>query len=137
MGSYKIDFNSFIERHPQHQKFNNNKVAKKIYELISEGRNIYKMMIFSQLELPALAACITEIEKSYSKQDIFKLDDSFCKQTMGVMVKDVLQPFGYDNVKSKDIPKGLSDFVNTAAVYDKLNDPTKILEKSFNIKDNI
>ena len=54
---------------------------------------------------------------------------------MGVMVKDILRGFGYDNIKSKDIPKGLSKYVNTAAVYKKLDTPRKELKSSFQIVD--
>ena len=132
---YKIDFNSFIDRNPRHQKFSDNKIAEEIYDLLAEGENIYRMMLFSELEIPALAASISKIEDLYSNQNMFDLNNSFCKQTMGVMVKDILIPFGYDNIKSKDIPKGLSNHVNTAAVYKKLETAEKKLESSFNILD--
>jgi len=90
-------------------------------------------MVFSELEIPALAASISEIEDLYGEQEIFNLNNSFSKQTMGVMVKDILRSFGYDNTKSKDIPKGLSKYVNTAAVYKKLDTPSKNLKSSFEI----
>ena len=133
MENYKIDFNSFIERNPRHQKFSDNQVAKEIYELLAEGENIYRMTLFSEIEIPALAASITKIEELYGEQAEFELNNSFVKQTMGVMVKDILRSFGYDNIKSKDIPKGLSNYVNTAAVYKKLDSPTKKLKSSFEI----
>lgn len=133
MEKYTINFNSFIERNPRHQKFSDNKVAQEIYDLLADGENIYRMMIFSEIEIPALAASITKIEELYGAQEQFELNNSFVKQTMGVMVKDILRAFGYDNIKSKDIPKGLSNFVNTAAVYKKLNSPTKKLKSSFQI----
>ena len=133
MEKYKINFNSFIERNPRHQKFIDNQVAKEIYELLAAGENIYRMMIFSEIEIPALAASITKIEELYGEQEQFELNKSFVKQTMGVMVKDILRCFGYDNIKSKDIPKGLSSYVNTAAVYKKLDSPTKKLKSSFEI----
>ncbi|ADO76204.1 hypothetical protein [Halanaerobium praevalens] len=133
MENYKINFNSFIERNPRHQKFRDNQIAKKIYNLLAAGENIYRMMVFSELEIPALAASISEIESIYGDQELFNLNHSFSKQTMGVMVKDILRTFGYDNIKSKDIPKGLSQYVNTAAVYKKLNQPSKKLKSSFKI----
>lgn len=133
MENYKINFNSFIKRNPRHQKFSDNQVAQEIYELLAEGENIYRMMIFSEIEIPALAASISKIEALYEDQEQFELNNSFVKQTMGVMVKDILKAFGYDNIKSKDIPKGLSNYVNTAAVYKKLDSPTKKLKSSFQI----
>ena len=133
MENYQINFNSFIERNPRHQKFSDNQVAEKVYDLLADGENIYRMMIFSEIEIPALAASITKIEDLYGDQKQFELNNSFVKQTMGVMVKDILRAFGYDNIKSKDIPKGLSNYVNTAAVYKKLDSPTKNLESSFEI----
>jgi hypothetical protein len=133
MKNYKIDFNSFIERNPRHQKFSDNQIAKEIYNLLAEGENIYRMMVFSELEIPALAASISEIENLYEKQEIFDLNKSFSKQTMGVMVKDILKFFGYDNIKSKNIPKGLSNYVNKAAVYKRLDTPVKKLKSSFKI----
>lgn len=133
MENYKINFNSFIERHPRHQKFSDNQIAEEIYNLLADGENIYRMMIFSEIEIPALAASITKIEDLYEDQEQFELNNSFVKQTMGVMVKDILRAFGYDNIKSKDIPKGLSNYVNTAAVYKKLDSPRKNLEASFEI----
>jgi len=133
MENYQINFNSFIERNPRHQKFSDNQIAEEIYNLLANGENIYRMMIFSEIEIPALAASITKIEDLYGDQKQFELNNSFVKQTMGVMVKDILRAFGYDNIKSKDIPKGLSNYVNTAAVYKKLDSPTKKLKSSFEI----
>jgi hypothetical protein len=133
MENYQINFSSFIERNPRHQKFSDNQIAEEIYNLLADGENIYRMMIFSEIEIPALAASITKIEDLYGDQKQFELNNSFVKQTMGVMVKDILRAFGYDNIKSKDIPKGLSNYVNTAAVYKKLDSPTKKLKSSFEI----
>ena len=91
------------------------------------------MILFSEIEIPSLAATITKIEEHYGNQAELELNNSFVKQTMGVMVKDILRAFGYDNIKSKDIPKGLSNYVNTAAVYKKIDTPTKKLKSTFQI----
>lgn len=133
MSNYKINFKTFIERNPRHKKFSDNKAAKEVYELLAEGENIYRMMLFSELEIPALAAAISEIEALYKEQEVFDLNNSFVKQTMGVMVKDILRAFGYDNIKSKDIPKGLSEYLSTAAVFKETAEASKNLKSHFEI----
>jgi len=112
-------FKNFIKRNPRYQKFADNDVAKKIYEnIFCKGETIYKMQIFSNLELPALTASIIEIENKFSDQDEFNLKNNYNKSCLGVMVKDVLKPFGYVKIKNKKIPQGFSKFVSKASVYD-------------------
>ena len=130
-------FKSFVERNPRYQKFEDNNVAKGIYEdIMRTGENIYKMQVFTELDLPALTAVISEIENQFSKQSEFDLKGNYNKSCLGVMVKDLLKPFGYEKVKSKNIPQGFSKFVSKASVYKKNKDGIECkLVKNFTFVD--
>ncbi|MCW2276951.1 hypothetical protein [Heliophilum fasciatum] len=113
------DFRDFIDSYPKYSKYTNNVIAEKIFELLSDLENVNKMILTSQADKPALSACIQQIEELFGEQNTFDLTDDFTKQALGTMVKVVLQPFGYDAIKQKDMPKGLSKYVRSASVYSK------------------
>ena len=55
-----------------------------------------------------------DITKTYANT----LDDNFTKQAVGLMVKTILEPFGYVVWKQKNLPKSINATkFQTASVY--------------------
>ena len=111
------DFQDFLDETPICSKLEGNAMAEAAFEELSKIPNIYKMIVMSDKGEPALAACISDVEKLLRQQNQFDLNVDFNKQALGRMVKTILEPFGYYPVKEKPIREGLSGFVTSAAVY--------------------
>ena len=57
---------------------------------------------------PAITSVVEDIEHFFidlTKTYTHTLDDNFTKQAIGLMVKTILEPFGYTVWKQKDLPK--------------------------------
>lgn len=128
------DFGDFITSYPKYQKFSSNPIAQQIFDLLSDLANIQGMINYSKLDKPALAACISQIEANYGNQKIFDLTDDFTKQALGAMVRVILEPFGYDPIKQKELAKGSSVFVSSASVYAYKNSPRLSLVSELSVK---
>lgn len=113
------DFQDFITEYPKYGKYAKNPVAQQIFNDLEDYHVIQSMINYSDMDKPALAAPIPQLEAKYGGQNVFDLSDDFTKQCLGTMVKVILSPFGYVPVKQKDMPKGQSKFVKSASVYHK------------------
>jgi hypothetical protein len=124
-----ITFNDFIEKAPQYSKFKNNKQAEYIFvNIICKEINIIKMIELSDAGKPALSICIEEIDRYYEENlknnnVEFDLKNNFDKQCLGMMVKTILNPFGYFVLVQRDIPKSFkSKYLKSATVYKNLGE---------------
>lgn len=117
----KATFEDFIEQNPNCKKFVGDAMALYIFESIfSRDENVIAMIDATKAGKPALSACIREVEEYYKNTLVPTLDltNDFTKQALGRMVKAVLEPFGYQTDKQKDMPRGIStEFVTSATVY--------------------
>jgi len=124
------DFQNLLESYPKYSKFEHNPIALNIFALLSKLESIQNMIYASEADKPALSACISQIENLYGTQKIFNLTDDFTKQSVGAMVKIVLEPLGYEPYKQKKFQKGLSVFVKSASVYHLSRSPRlKLVQK--------
>lgn len=117
-----LDFDDFLNIFPKYNKFKNNKIAEEIFDELKKVSIIQNMIDISDFDKPALIAPIYTIESSYGSQKEFDLNDHFVKQCIGAMIKVILEPFGYQPIKQKDMPKGLSKFFRSASVYHRDKD---------------
>lgn len=117
----KATFTDFIIQNVNCKKFTSDVEAIHIFEkILSRDENIIAMIDASKAKKPALAACVCEVESYYKGRHApsFSLMDGFTKQALGRMVKTVLEPFGYQPDKQKDMPRGIAtEFVTSAMTY--------------------
>lgn len=117
----KATFTDFIIQNVNCKKFTGDSEAMHIFEnILSRDENIIAMIDASKAGKPALAACLCEVETYYKGRHApsFILTDGFTKQALGRMVKTVLEPFGYQPDKQKDMPRGIAaEFVTSAMTY--------------------
>lgn len=119
----KKTFKDFIVENPNCGKFDGNSDAMLVFDFLSRDDIIIKMIDASEAGKPALMPCVLQLEQLLLgiKNPSISFDDNFTKQAVGLMVKSILEPFGYVVWKQKDIPKG-SKF-KSASVYRR--DPNK------------
>lgn len=118
----KATYHDFIKSNPTCSKFQGNRDAMALFDLLNEDENIMKMIDFADNLKPALAGCISEIEAFYRnlQNPTIDLKDSFTKTAVGRMVKTILEPFGYCVTKQKNFPKHIStEFFSSASCYEK------------------
>ena len=135
MESKKTTFSDFIEENPICKKFDGNAEAILFFETLSKDEAIIKMIDASDNGKPALAPVAKDIEnifESFSAPTI-SLNDNFTKQSVGLMVKSILKPFGYVVTVQKNMPKEYdTKYFKSASCY-KLDENTprtlKIVKK--------
>ena len=103
----KTSFSDFIETHPNCGKFAGNAEAILVFEYLSKDDSIIRMIDSCESGKPALAPVAKELEALIDSvaNPTISFDDPFTKQTVGLMIKSILAPFGYKVSKQKILPK--------------------------------
>lgn len=117
----KSMYTDFIAKYPNCAKFTNDSEAAAIFDILSKEENIVKMVEATKARLPALSACINEVETFFDsiKNPTFNLKESFPRTAVGKMVR-VMEPLGYEPYGSKNMPKTLKlKYFKTATCYKK------------------
>ena len=101
-------YDDFIKQNPNCKKFENDEVMQNIFYFLSQDFVLTQLIDMSEVGKPALAPVVENVEHFF--MDITKtytntLNDNFTKQAVGLMVKTILEPFGYAVWKQKDLPK--------------------------------
>ena len=117
----KATFNDFIKQNPNYNKFANDEDAQRIFNYLSGDLQIILMLEASDAGRPALTPFAANIEHMLldtNYEHTISFDDIFTKQAVGLMVKSILEPFGYVPCKQKDIPKSAgAEKFQSASVY--------------------
>ena len=101
-------FNDFINQHPNCKKFIDDEDMRSVFDFLSLEQSIIQMIDASNASIPALVPVVENIELIFAdrtKEHMNSLEDSFTKQAVGLMIKTILEPFGYTVWKQKDLPK--------------------------------
>ena len=101
-------FEDFIRQNQNCKKFENDEDMQNIFEFLSREYVLTQLIDASEAGRPALTPVVDNVEHFFmdlSKEHINTLDDNFTKQAVGLMVKTILEPFGYVVWKQKDLPK--------------------------------
>lgn len=103
--------------------------AQNVFDFLCIPENIYSMIIFSELKLPAISGIVGELESKFANVPQFPLTDHRNRQVVGRMARFVLEHFGYSPlIGGLDERAKLRNFSNaklfvTASVYEKKNPP--------------
>jgi hypothetical protein len=101
-------YDDFIKQNPNCKKFENDEVMQNIFYFLSKDFVLTQLIDMSEVGKPALAPVVENVEHFFmdiTKTYTHTLDDNFTKQAVGLMVKTILEPFGYVVWKQKDLPK--------------------------------
>lgn len=105
--------------------------AVAIMDYLSAPESVNKMIVMSDLKLPALAGVVHELEEKYGKCNTFPLhhngkhQNSPNRRNVGWMVRFVMAQFGYYPVESglqerARLPRFAgSEYFSTSAVYER------------------
>lgn len=112
-----------------------NSDTRAIMDFISLPESVNKMIIASEMGLPAITPIVKELEKKFENSKLSPLhhegknQNAVHRQNVGRMIKFVMAKFGYVPVdgglsERARIPKfANSQHFSTAAIYKKLKEP--------------
>ena len=113
-------FEDFIKQNPNCKKFEKDDDMWNIFQFLSREYVLTQLIDASEAGKPAISPVVENIEHFFmdSNEHTNSLDDNFTRQAVGLMVKTILEPFGYVVWKQKDLPKksGAKKF-QTASAY--------------------
>ena len=107
--------------------------AQRVFNFLCKPENVHNMIIFSNLNLPAISGIAKELEKNFANSPQFPLTDRTNRQTVGRMVKFILGHFGYvPTIGSPDARAKLRNFseanlFKTCSLYELTNTPVNSL----------
>ena len=103
----KTTFNEFLLNNTKCNKFDGNTDAIMIFDYLSKDESIIKMIVACDSGKPALSPVVHAIEElvETTPNVSISFEDKFTKQTVGTMVKSILEPFGYRPTSQKILPK--------------------------------
>jgi len=128
-------FDDFIRQNPICRKFECDDDMQNVFEFLSRSYILIQLIDACEAEKPAIAPVAKNIEHFFSdltKEHMNTLDDTFTKQAVGLMVKTILEPFGYVVWKQKNLPKSsMAEKFTSASTYrlDMLAPRTMKVEK--------
>lgn len=103
--------------------------AQNVFNYLSQPENIYNMIVFSNVNLPAISGIVHSLENIFATTTDFPLTNPTNRQTVGRMVKFIMEHFGYEPIASGlDKDSKLRDFSNAQyfkrpSVYSKTKAP--------------
>jgi len=101
-------FNDFLNQNPNCKKFTDDEDMIYTFNFLSQDFVLVQLLEASDAGKPALSPIVENIEHIFadpSKEHANTLDDNFTKQAVGLMIKTILEPFGYTVWRQKDLPK--------------------------------
>lgn len=109
-----------------------NPFFRSLYELLMEEQNQIAMVEASGVGKPAIEACVRQIEEYVAAhpESGIDLSDNHTKQSLGRVVKYILEPFGYVPDKKRVISKKSgSNSITSGTIYKLKKQPKLIIEK--------
>ena len=126
----KATFNDFIAKNPTWKDFDGNPDAEIIFSILSRDASIKSMIAAVADGKPALTPCVMAIENLLEDlpETTMPVDRDRSRQAVGLMVKTILAPHGYEPVpdtdgsaKTKPLPdESRARYFAGAAVYRKI-----------------
>lgn len=121
------------------KKLASNPYFQGLYELLMEEQNQIAMVEASNAGKPAIEACVRHIEEyvaAYPESGI-DLADNHTKQSLGRVVKYILEPFGYTPEKKRVFSRrSESNYITSGTIYKLTEQPELIIDKRIVPADN-
>ena len=118
------NFENFIATNPVSKTLLHNQDARSAFETLKNPDNVFNMMTFSEVGLPALSGLGKLLETKFSGS-LFDMQDENNRKVIGRMIKFILSEYGYEPIDVPSSAKKLRNFsqtqkFKTCAVYGKI-----------------
>jgi len=117
-------FEDFIKQNPICKKFEHDDDMQNVFDFLSKSYVLIQLIDASEAKKPAITPIVSNIEHFFAdtnKNHLNTLDDSFTKQAVGLMIKTILEPFGYEVWKQNNLSRNSGATKFTSASTYKFN----------------
>lgn len=98
-------YDRFFATYPIYQRFQPVQSFRELHDWLWDPQNIAKMMDAVKFQRPAIEAVVLDIENLFGTRNDLTFDD-FTKKATGMLIKYILEHFGYISSRQKNISKG-------------------------------
>lgn len=99
-------YDTFFATYPIYQRFQPVKSFQELHDWLWIPESIVQMLDAVKFKRPAIEGVVIDIETLFGVRDDLTFTDDFTKKATGMLIKYVLEHFGYISSKQKDISKG-------------------------------
>jgi hypothetical protein len=126
-----LSFSEFVNSFPTNAAVKGNAAAQRVYENIICREDVrIKFADASDVNVPALSACVNEIEDYCSVNDTLDLSDRRVRQAIGRMVAASLEPLGYVPARRTRMPQNVnSRFFSSTYIYEYKGNESQRIER--------
>lgn len=103
----------------RHKGMLDNAEGEAVFNFLAQDSSVNAMIVFSELNMPALSGVVKELEERFEGNTDFRIDNPRNRRFIGRIVNEILKDFGYTPIKGrKRIRKFAgSKYFTTANVY--------------------
>jgi len=117
-------YDKFFATYPIYQRFRPIKSFRDLHDWLWKPESISKMLDAIKFQRPAIEGVVLEIEELFGGRSDLTFNDDFTKKATGMLIKYVLEHFGYISSKQKDISRGKGARWFTSGMHYEFN-PSK------------
>jgi hypothetical protein len=99
-------YERFFAIYPMYQKYQSVKTFKDLHDFLWKPESIEKMQHAIRFGRPAIEGIVLDIEGLYFDRSDLTFEDDFAKKATGMLIKYILEHFGFISSKQRDISKG-------------------------------
>lgn len=99
-------FDKFFSTYPIYQRFQPVKSFQELHNWLWKPESIVQMLDAVKFNRPAIEGVVIDIENIFGTRDDMTFTDDFTKKATGMLIKYILEHFGFVSSKQKDISKG-------------------------------
>ncbi|MDF1510686.1 hypothetical protein PZE06_21355 [Robertmurraya sp. DFI.2.37] len=100
------EYDRFFAIYPMYQKYQSVKAFKNLHDFLWKPESIEKMQDAIKFGRPAIEGIVLDIEELYFDKSDFTFEDDFAKKATGMLIKYILEYFGFISSKQRNISKG-------------------------------
>ena len=127
----KATWENFLKEKLISKDLAENSAAKKIFDFLNEDEQIFKAILMSKLNKPALLANVEDLEKFADENGLneeFNLAEDFNRMTVGRMVRTILEPFGWVPIQGSQ-KNFKAKYFKSASCYEFVEEKAEMVAK--------
>ncbi|MCG5254780.1 MULTISPECIES: hypothetical protein [Brevibacillus] len=101
-----ILFDKFFSTYPIYQRFQPVKSFQELHDWLWKPESVVQMLDAIKFNRPAIEGVVLDIESIFGTRNDMTFTDDFTKKATGMLIKYILEHFGFISSKQKDISKG-------------------------------
>jgi hypothetical protein len=119
-------YDQFFSLYPIYQKFYSIDSFQELHDWLWDTGSVAKMLDALKFKRPAIEGIVSDIESIFENRDDLSFRDNYTKKATGMLIKYVLEYFGYISARQKDIGKGMHARYFTSGMYYEFDESREV-----------